>query len=156
MARIITEEMVKEAIRLAEPSALAVIATPCCNWGPQWVHGYVRVPDFPDIPFTFGEVTPWNKAWGQEMDFRPVAMRKVEASDRLGVNTSVIVALYPDELEEGEYLYAGGAHRNGKSASASGAKGRADEAIAEVILVMLNMLIQLEVDRRIAARQMQI
>ena len=73
------------------------------------------------------------------------------------MNTSVIVALYPALLEEGDFLYAGGAYRAGiGGASASGAKAWADEAIAEIVLTNLNMLVQLEKDRRIQAEQMEI
>lgn len=154
---IINEEMVNRAIDLARPSAEAILAAEGTTWGPKWVKGFVRViGDDTNFPFTFGQVTEWNLEWGPNRSFDQVALAKLIVADREGLNTSYVVALFPHMLEEGEFLYPGGAHRDGNSSSASGAKGRADEAIAELVLVMLNMLIQLETDRRKAAGENQI
>jgi len=155
--KIITEGMVREAIRLAEPTALAILETPGCFWGPQWVRGLVRAGLGADIPFTFGTVAAqWNPEWGSNRGFEEIAQAKLEVTDRTGLPTSVVVALYSHLLEEGEFLYPGGACRDENACGVSGAKGRADEAIAELVLGMLNMLIQLETDRRKAAGENQI
>ncbi|MFA7319179.1 MAG: hypothetical protein WC022_01110 [Parcubacteria group bacterium] len=107
--------------------------------------------------FDAEENAEWDPKWRKPEDFLNIAARKLDVVMKHRMNTSVIVALYPALLEEGDFLYAGGAYRAGiGGASASGAKAWADEAIAEIVLTNLNMLVQLEKDRRIQAEQMEI
>lgn len=156
MARIITKEMVKKAIELVRPTAEAILNTEGTTWGPKWMIGYVRVPELNTIRAIFGNRTSWDEGWGEEKDFSEVAIDKIDAAARTGIDTSAIVALAPWLLEEGEYLYAGGVSEEGIAVSMSGAKGRADEAIASILLSTIKMLAHLETERRIGAKDMQI
>jgi len=154
---IITEEMVREALRLVDPTVRAILNIPSANWGPQWVDGFISVPGVEtDIPFQLGIVTPWNPAWGREMNFKDVALAKLSLAKRTGECTSLIVAAHPWQIPDGEYLYPGGASRLSISVGVSGAKGRVDEAIANIIIDAIIMLAQLEADHRIAEHEMQI
>lgn len=57
---------------------------------------------------------------------------------------------------DGEYLYPGGVSQFGISAGASGAKGRTDEALADILVCIIMMLANLETDRRKEAKEMQV
>ena len=154
--KIITEEMVKRAISLAVPSAKAILAAEGMTWGPRWVEGFVTAPGLGEIPFRFGEVTKWNPKWGDERDFQPIAYKKLQLAKRTGDDTSIVVSVCPWQIQEGEYLYPGGVSRFGISAGASGAKGRTDEALADILVCIIMMLANLETDRRKEAKEMQI
>ena len=67
---------------------------------------------------------------------------------REGGMTSDLVNVAPWLFEKGEYLYPGALMRYGIAIAVSGARGRADEAIAEIILSMITMLAYLETDQR--------
>jgi len=153
---IITEKMVREAIELVNPAAEAILVAEGATWGPHWVEGFVNVPGLPDIPFLFGRKTEWNPEWGKELDFISIAKAKLWVAKRLRMNTSVVAVTCPWLLLPGEYLYPGGAYRDGIVCGVSGAKGRVDEALAEMVVSIIIMLAQLETDRRIAAKKMQI
>ena len=161
MSAIITRELIQEAIRLTKPSALAILQTEGMTWGPKTVVGYIEAGTMEDrMLYSFhGEDIDeeWDPEWGDYGKYMHIAMKKVDLTTKFGVNTSVIADSCPGQLEEGDFLYPGGAYREGiGGASASGAKGRADEAIAEILLVNINMLVQLEKDRRIKVDQMEI
>jgi hypothetical protein len=153
---IITEELIKEAIDLVSPSAEAIFAAEGTGWGPKWVDGFVAAPGLGDIPFRFGEATEWNPVWGDQPDFPAIAAQKLRLAKRLGEDTSRIVAVRPWQLEPGEYLYEGGVSRFGISAATSGAKGRTDEALADILVSTIIMLAHLETDRRLAAHHPRI
>lgn len=65
--------------------------------------------------------------------------------------------LKEEEEEEEDFLYPGGDYLEGiGGASASGAKGRADETIAKILLANIDILVQLEKDWCIQEDQMEI
>lgn len=154
---IITEELVWRAIGLATPSALEILASEGTTWGPQWVEGFVDAPGLEEpISFIFGESTSWDDDWGEFRSFSEIAITKLDVADREGLPTSVVAATMPWVLDEGEYLYAGGTTRNGITVATSGAKGRTDEGLAEILLACIIMLAMLELDQRVKAEEMQI
>ena len=152
---IITKGLVERAIYLVTSTARAILATKGATWGPRWVHGFVNTPGLADVSFRFGLRINWNPRWGEELDFVSVAKTKMQVAKRLRINTSVVVATCPWLLLPGEYLYPGGVYRNGIACGVSGAKGRVDEALAEMVVSAIIMLAQLETDRRVAAKEMQ-
>ena len=153
---IIDEGMVLKAIALAERTAVAILARKGMTWGPQWVDGIVRVPEMEDFAFSIGTKTSWNPEWGEGPDFFGFAQAKLETACRTGYGTGTIVALCPWQLQTGENLYPGGVYRMGIGCGISGAVGRADEAIASVVVDMIIMLAHLETDRRQKADEMVI
>jgi hypothetical protein len=161
MAKIIIPELVLEAIELARPTAIAILRFEGATWGPKMIVGFVNILGMEmQIPYSFnaeGENAEWNPEWKSPDAYVRIASKKLGLVMKHELNTSVIVALFPGLLDEGEFLYAGGAYRTGiGGASASGAKGWADEAISEHVLININMLTQLEKDRRILAGHMEI
>lgn len=149
--RILTEEWVKEAIELVRPSAEKILNTVGTTWGPKWVEGRIKVSGLEEIiKFDFGTTSrTWDPKWGEEKYFGEIAEKKLRVADREGVNTSVVVATQPWNLKEGEYLYDGGATRNGITVAVSGAKSKTDEAIAEMVISAIVMLALLETGRRV-------
>ncbi|KKQ46293.1 MAG: hypothetical protein US63_C0003G0006 [Candidatus Moranbacteria bacterium GW2011_GWC2_37_8] len=159
--RIIDEALVREAIKLAQPTVAAILAHNGATWGPKWVTGRVMAPGLETDKFEFefssdGPKEEWNSGWGDPLRFYDVAEKKLAVAEREKTSTSVVVATRAWCLEEGEYLFPGGVHRDGISVSASGAKGRADEAIAEVVLSLIIMLANLKTDLRIEYKQTKI
>lgn len=154
---IITEELVQEAIRLVTPTAKEILNGPGTTWGPRWVDGYITASglDAP-IPFTLGNKTAWDPAWGEERNFDRIAWKKLRVAERLGQKTSIVVAVSPWLLLDGEFMYPGGDSRYGISSSASGGKGRADECLASLLIEIVIMLANLEADKRKEAKEMQI
>ena len=154
---IITKELVKEAIELVRPTAEKILNTEGTTWGPKWVEGLIKVPGLEDeISFFLGEVTEWNSSWGKETFFNEIAAKKLQMAKREGMNTSILVAIKPWKLEKGEYLFSGGAVRDGICVAVSGAKGRTDEALAEMVISAIVMLAFLETDKRLKEEQEQI
>lgn len=154
---ILTKVIVQQAVEIVRPSAEAILATPGATWGPRWVDGLFCGPGLDEpVPYLFGEKTDWDPAWGDEADFEEIADAKLNLSHRVGEKTGIVVTETPWLLVEGEYLYAGGAHRDGLSASASGAKSYADQAISEMLLSAVAMLCRLEAQRRIKEDRAQI
>jgi len=151
---IITESMIQQAIDLARPSVQIMLRTEDLTWGPRYVSCSLRVRNMPVIQFDLGAIPKkWNTNWGEEINFASIARRKRHECERGRANTSVIIATRPWTLQDGDYLYAGGAYRDGIAVGVSGAKGRTDEAIAETIINCIILLAQLETDKRIAANQ---
>jgi len=147
--RIIDEALVREAIKLAQPTVAAILAHNGATWGPKWVTGRVMAPGLETDKFEFEFSSDGPKEeWNSE--------KKLAVAEREKTSTSVVVATRAWCLEEGEYLFPGGVHRDGISVSASGAKGRADEAIAEVVLSLIIMLANLKTDLRIEYKQTKI
>ena len=110
-----------------------------------------------DYSFHFvDENAQWNPEWGIREKFDGIAFKKLCVVKREKLPTSVVVAIKPWKLQEGEYLYSGGTTRAGISVAVSGAKGRTDEALAEIVLSTVIMLLFLEADQRVKANQMQI
>lgn len=157
MMRIITREMVENAIKMLEASVQSIFDTPECVWGPKYVYGFVRVPGIDrDIPFEIGSTENWNIDWGKAEHFAEIAKAKLELSDRTKLNTSEVVALSPWLLEGNEYLYGGGAHYKGISVGVSGLEWQADEMIAKDLINRIVALALLETSARISAENMRI
>ena len=151
---IITTEMVKQACSFAEPTILAILDDPKqkCVWGPAYVEVMISIPHNEKvIRAAFGaspEKKEWKKEWKTPKEFKNVAQKKLNAVLREGGMTSDLVNVAPWLFEKGEYLYPGALMRYGIAIAVSGARGRADEAIAEIILSMITMLAYLETDQR--------
>lgn len=155
--RILTEELVRRAIKIVRPAAEEILKTETAVWGPRWVEGRVMAPGVKEVAeFLFGWVDTWDPEWGERRDFGKIAEAKLRVAEREGVNTSIVVALRPWNLKEGEGLYAGGAVRDGICVAVSGAKSAADEAIAEMVISAIVMLAFLETERRIQEGEKQI
>lgn len=154
---IITQSMIDWAIVLVKPAAEDILRAAGMTWGPRWVDGVVSAPGLEDLKFRFGiKPSEWDPEWGAERDFSEVAMHKLGLAKRLRMNTSVAITLYPWLLEEGDYLYPGGVYRDGIACGISGAKGRVDESLSEMLVSVIIMLAQLETDARKEHKQMQI
>ena len=156
--RILTEALVEKAIELARPTALAILGEKGTTWGPKWVSGCVKGPGLSrEVAFDIGEVSErWEPEWGVRVRFIDIARSKLRVVEREGTPTSVLIATEPWRLEEGEYLYEGGVTRNGICVAVSGAEGRADEAIAEVVVSVIVMLAFMDVSERVKENRWQI
>jgi hypothetical protein len=151
---IITNDLIKRALEMARPMADHILFTEGMTWGPKWVEGYLQAPGIGGpIPFKFGQITEWNEIWGPKgkSNFSDIALKKLELADSTGQNTSVVIVVSPWILQDGEYLYAGGASRQGISVGVSGAKGWVDEAISNIVIECIILLAHLETDARIAS-----
>lgn len=153
---IINRGLVVRAIELVRPAAEAILACDDMVWGPRWVIGVVDAPRLITVMFQFGEKTEWNPEWGEEKDFGGIAEKKMDVSKRLREDTSKIVAEHPWLFERNEYLYPGGVSRSGISVAISGAKGRTDEGLANLVADTIIMLAHLETDRRKEVKEMKI
>src|SRR3989344_1574326 len=132
---IITEGMVHEAINLVRPAAQAILKTKGLTWGPKWVDGMISIPGSASpILFIFGKLTKWEPGWGEEISFVSIAKLKLSTARHEKANTSAVGANRPWALSSGNYLYAGGAYRDGIAVGVSGAYGWVDEAIATMII----------------------
>ena len=158
--KILTKRMVDRAIEMVVPSVEKILEEEGTTWGPKWVAIMVNIASEETINphyYQIGEVfTIWQKGWGKEKSFSQIALAKLIAAEREGTNTSILVATQPWKLRKGEYLYPGGVTRDGISIGVSGAKGIADEAIAEMIVSAIVMLAKLETERRIEEKRNKI
>ncbi len=146
---ILTTRLISKAVELVRPSVEEILNAEGTTWGPKWVEVVVRASEIPVFHALFGEPTPWVLEWGKEKDFAKIALSKLHVARREGISTSIIVATQPWKLKKGEYLYPGGATRDGISVGVSGAKGITDEAIAEMVISAIIMLAQLEIKQRL-------
>lgn len=151
MGRIITREMILQAVEIARPSAMAIFNLPGTTGDTKFVDGYVKVDGMEEhVEFTLGT------SEDEEKSFWSVAVTKESVSSRTGLDSREVVEMAPWLLEEGEYLYPGGVTRMGITVATSGVKGFADECIAGFVLDALIMLAHQEAARRKAANEMQI
>lgn len=146
--RILTEELVRRAINLATPSINAVLAEKDTVWGPRWVAVAVSGAGL-EQPITaiVGQVEQWKAAWGEQKDFREIALAKTSLAERTGMATQVVVYRHPWLLEEGDFLFQGGiaTEPGGLTVTASGAYGETDEGISELVKALIVMLCRLRV-----------
>lgn len=153
---IITEEMILKAIALIRPTAQTMLRTQGLTWGPKYVEGNIRINGLPASKFRFGTMVKWDPKWGEIKNFAKIAQRKRAEAERGRTNTSAIVAARPWILRKGDYLYSGGAYRDGIAVGVSGSFGWVDEAIAIMLIDVIVMLAHLEVDGRVTTKQMQL
>ncbi len=153
---IISQSMIDWAIVLVKPAAEEILFAAGMTWGPLWVDGVVSAPGLNDLYFRFGRPAEWNPEWGEKRDFSEVAKCKLRLAKRLRINTSVAIVLYPWLLEEGDYLYPGGVYRDGIACGISGAKGRVDEGLSEMVVSAIIILANLETDARKEHKQMKV
>jgi len=152
---LLTQELVEEALELAKPSILAILNFGDTTWGPEWVAGYVDGPGLENrISFQFGKnyQEKWNQNWGSPQGFFQIAQKKLDVAKREKLSTSVVVDTRPWCLKEGEFFYPGGVYRDGISVATSGAIGRTDEAISEIILSCIRLLCFLEMGITVEGR----
>jgi hypothetical protein len=144
---ILTTELVKRAITLAAPSINAVLAEQDTGWGPRWVAVVVSGPGLEQrVVETVGRVEGWKAEWGEQKDFRGIALRKAILAERTGMPTEVAVSRMPWLLQEGDYLFQGGTGEpGGLTVTASGAHGATDEGISELVKALVVMLCRLKV-----------
>lgn len=138
--KVIGIEELNLAINIARPSIEKLLEAEGTTWGPKWVVVVIDVPGLSRHIITIGEVTDWNPEWGEEKDFKEIAMAKADLCNRLNMDTRQIVENYPWLLEEGDFLYAGGSHEAGITVAASGAKSEADEGIGYMIINALTTI----------------
>lgn len=157
MGRIITAELINDAIVFARPSILEILSGHGygTTWGPNWVKIIIEF-EGSKQSFQVGDKQDWNPEWGEEVSFSHIAMAKLDASSRTDHPTRHLVHTAPHLLREGEYLYVGSVTWEGITVAVSGAKSAADEAIALVVLAMIKMLIFLEAERRLREGEDQI
>jgi len=154
---IINQSLVDRALVLVRPTAEEILSAGGMTWGPLWVEGVVSAPGLLRNPlFRFGRFAEWDPEWGEKKDFMEVAMCKFRLAKRLRMNTSVAITLYPWLLEEGDYLYPGGVYRDGIACGISGAKGRVDEGLSEMVVTAIIILANLEADARKENKQMKV
>jgi len=147
-----------EAINLVRPTVEKILNDKKMTWGPKWIEGFIKAPGlkYGITDFTIGKKTEWNLEWGEKVSFSEIAAAKMHVIEREGINSSQVVATKPWKLETGEFLYPGGACRDGICVAVSGARGRADEAIAEMIISAIVMLAFMEADQRLKEGKYQI
>jgi len=156
---LITEELVEQAVAVATPSILALLDIEGATWGPKFLKGGINAPGLEkDYCFEI-DAAPnqkWAPDWKKPEFFEHVVSKKVAVCIRERASSSVIVAIKPWLLEKDEFLYAGGAYRDGITAALSGAKGWADEGGGNMIIDAIIALVQLKKDRLIADDKMEI
>ncbi len=145
MGRILTRELVNEALDFLAPSIEAMLKVKGAAWGPRYIITATDGPGLDDLVHrAFGEPVveeDWPTGptgWGDYMptsSFRILADQKCRAARRNGEATFITIALRPQNFDEEEYLYAGGvAERKGELAvGASGLHGFVDEWVAWMI-----------------------
>lgn len=158
---ILSRDLVNKALKLAEPSILAILNEEGLTWGPKWVVGCMTGPGLlnENILFQFGKDygKEWNNAeWGNQEMFFEIAKAKLKLVMREKMASSVIASTKPWVLEGGEFLYTGGYYQDGIGAAVSGALARTDEACAKIIHVSITMLAFLEAENRIRENRMGI
>ncbi|EKE10701.1 MAG: hypothetical protein ACD_15C00212G0022 [uncultured bacterium] len=143
--------MVEKALRLSEPTILAILQEEGLTWGPKWVVVYIQWPGCLSRHIAqFGSKEGWQPLdWGALDKYFNIAGRKLEVVMREKCPTSVIVATKPWVLQKDEFLYSGGDYCEGIGVVASGARGRTDEAISRVVTTNIKLLAYLESERRI-------
>ena len=159
MGVIITRELIEDAIDSMRNPASDLFSNPDAIWGPQWVEGIITAPGLEgNYMFRLGTPIPWDEAWGEERHFAPVAQKKHQLIARLPqyIYTSVIARDFPWLVEAGEYLYPGGVSKHGITAALSGIKGWGDELLANGLVDKVIELSLLEVQSRVANKQMLI
>lgn len=158
---ILNRDLVNKALKLAEPSILAVLNEDGLTWGPKWIVGCLTGNGLPEegIFFQFGKNygKEWNSAeWGNQEMFFEIARAKLKLVIREKMPSSVIAVTKPWVLESGEFLYTGGYYQDGIGVAVSGALARTDEACAKIIHISLTMLAFLEAEKRIRENRMGI
>lgn len=144
---IFTIAIANEAVELVRSAAEKILLTPGTTWGPKWVEGRIRVPESEEIiSFLFGDPPQeWDPEWGEEIDFGAIAEKELHAMIQRDANNSIAVKTKPWLLEPG----VGGAPRNGICVAICGARGDADEAMAEMVISVIEMLAFLEIDEQL-------
>jgi hypothetical protein len=145
---ILTEELAKKAITLAAPSINAVLAENEAVRGARWVVVVVSGPGLERrVIETVGHVATWQAEWGDQKDFREIALQKASLAERTGMPTAEAVSRKPWLLREGDFLFQGGtaAEPGGLVVTASGAHGETDEGISEIVKALIVMLCRLKV-----------
>jgi hypothetical protein len=154
---LLDKSLIERAIAMATPGVVAILDSKGTTWARKGVHVCVSGPGVAECEFRLGDVnSPWNPNWGDERNFGYIAEKKLIVAMRLQRNTSEAVTNTPWLLQDREFLYPGGAYRDGIGVGVSGGMGRADEAIAEIILSIIIMLLRLDTDKRIAEHKMEI
>lgn len=164
---IITRGVVLLAVQMLRPIAEGskespgLLSDPTTSWGPKHVDGVVTAPGLEEeIWFEFGEFPIiWDPNWGDE-DPRnatiDIARGKHDLAAKYHMPTSKIAAEFPWLIENGKYLYPGGDYFEGIAVGVSGIMGRADEALAAMLIELIVMLARLNADNRIKNHQMRI
>ena len=157
---ILNGECIEVALQLSKPSILAILNDECTTWGPKWITGFATGPGLLEerIGFEFGEAPGkiWDDKWETPEKHILVAKKNIDLVIREKCSSSVIIATRPWLLDSGEFLYTGGAYCDGIAVAVAGARGRVNEAIAEIIISTVKMLVYLETDYRIRIDQMDV
>jgi hypothetical protein len=140
---------VLRAVNLAESAVYALFDDPEFVWGPKLVAVAVDGPGLekPVVVWVGNQDQPWQEDWGPQEQFRGIALWKVAAALDAGMPTAMLVHNHPLLLEDGDFLYEGGVCDLSKQigVAASGIKGRGDEAVAKIVLAIMEALAHLQV-----------
>lgn len=144
---LLTEEVVKEAIKLALPTIQEILKEH--TWGPKGVFILVQYKEWglTNRPYfhtmdELGPDTEWETRWGEGLNFRLIAREKLRVSLREGRPSREVVTNSPWALEKGDSLYGGAYAEEDKSlaVAVSGSYQEVDEAIARIVWNIIWML----------------
>lgn len=159
MGRILTEDLVREALLLAAPSIKAILRgkeKPKTS-GARWVAVAVSGPGLAQNVWEVGDVGKWHGDPPAELpSFHGVALAKLEVALATGRPSREVVSGSPWNFKQGQYLYGGSTISDGLAVAASGAYSETDEGIAEMVLAIITMLCRLERRRMLEAGIKQI
>jgi len=160
--RILNVSLVRGALCLVKKGVEGLIKTPGNYWGPQCVAFEVRGPGLEEpVTGIIGDPVSeedWNPEWGQYSPmelFGEIASAKCQAAQRCGMPTSRILVEYPEEFQEGEWLYKGGVCQKsgGLAVGVSGVSGETDEEAAWLIYHKIRELTLKKANSRVNSDQ---
>ncbi len=139
---MLTEELVREAIKLALPTIRLLCEQD--TWGPKGVviavsgEGILK-----PVIHIMDELGP-NETWldeGKPIDFKEIALQKLRGASREGRTSHSIAQDKPWLLRSGDSLYRGAvAEDQGLAVAASGVHETMDEAIAWIVFNIIAAL----------------
>jgi hypothetical protein len=148
--KILTKELVLEAIDLALPSIRPTVAAN--TWGPLGLVIAVSEKSLTDpvvyVMEELGSEESWAEKW-EGKNFRKIALQKLLTSLHGEASSREVVANYPWLLDEGDSLYVGAIFVKGLAITASGAFGDTDEEASWEVFRKIQLLCR----RRIAELQ---
>lgn len=142
-------DLIKEALKIAEPTILAILKKDDSIWGPKWIKGYILLQGLDGrISFEFGRIIKkhWiENGWGDPSDFSTRAEKLLCIVRKEKKSTSKIPPWNYKSVDDIDLGVSTGVYRDSIAiAIAGGAKSPAGEAICEIIISTFKMLCYLE------------
>ena len=133
---VLTKGLIEKALETVKPGILALLDTK--GIGCEWNHICISVtaPGLARQDFQFGKAEPWNRRWGEKIDFSLITGRVLADVERERMSTNEMAALMPWVLQ-GISRYGGGAIKRGIAVAVAGADGSANGFIAEILLAAI-------------------